>query len=397
MSQQDVRGNRMGEPEDPKSMEEAVAQTQREAVESLDRDAEDYLTLSQWQLVWRDFKKHKLAILGGVVLLLLYAVVIFAGFLAPHGPQQKFTDYQYLAPQRVRFVGPEGLQRPFIYGLKSARNPDTLEIEYVVDETVQYPIRFFVRGAPYRIAGIIPSRLKLFGVEEGPLFLLGTDRLGRDLLTRILYGTQISLTVGLVGVVISFVLGITFGGVSGFYGGVVDDIIQRIIEFLMSIPKLPLWMALAAALPIDWPVVKMYFAITLVLSIIGWTGLARVVRGKILALREEEFSQAAKAFGARNRWIIFRHLVPNFMSYLLVSATLSVPRMILGETSLSFLGLGLQPPAVSWGVLLKDAQQVQIVADYPWLLLPGLCVVITVLSFNFVGDGLRDAADPYKK
>lgn len=353
-------------------------------------------SLTHWQLVFREFRRHKLAVAGTFILVFMYLVALMSDFIAPYNPGRVHSEYTYMSPRRIRVFHEGSLTRPFVYGVRSARDPDTLERVFEADESVRYPLRFFARtDVEYEFLGLFQSNVKLFSAGDGPMFILGTDRMGRDLFSRILYGARISLTIGLVGVFISFVLGVIIGGLSGFYGGVIDEIFQRIIEFLISIPQLPLWMALSAAIPMGWPVVRMYFAITVVLSIIGWTGLARVVRGKILSLREEEFALAAKAAGAKDTWVIFRHLVPNFTSYILVSITLAIPQMILGETALSFIGLGLQPPAVSWGVLLQGAQQVQVVANYPWLLLPGVAVIVTVLCFNFVGDGLRDAADPY--
>jgi peptide/nickel transport system permease protein len=353
-------------------------------------------SLTHWQLVYREFRRHKLAVIGTFILIFMYAVALLSDFIAPYDPGRVHAGFSYMFPQRIRVFHEGTLMPPFVYGVRSARDPVTLERIFEIDESVQYPVRFFTpTNVEYEFLGLFRSNVKLFSAGEAPMFIMGTDRLGRDLFSRILYGARISLTIGLVGVFISFVLGVIIGGLSGFYGGVIDEIFQRIIEFLIAIPQLPLWMALSAVIPLGWPVIRMYFAITVILSVIGWTGLARVVRGKILSLREEEYALAAKAAGAGDSWVIFRHLVPNFMSYILVSITLAIPHMILGETALSFIGLGLQPPAVSWGVLLQGAQQVQVVANYPWLLLPGIAVIITVLCFNFVGDGLRDAADPY--
>jgi len=286
-----------------------------------------------------------------------------------------------------------------VYGLIRERHPVTLRYRFVEDETVLYTIRFFVRGQPYKLWNTFETDIHFFGVDdpEGRIFLFGTDKLGRDLFSRILYGARISLSIGLVGVFLSFVLGLLIGGVSGFFGGVVDESIQRVIELLRSIPTIPLWMSLSAALPRDWPILRIYFGITILLSVVSWTSLARVVRGKLLSLREEDFVIAAKLSGSGEWRIITRHLLPSFTSHIIVSITGSIPGMILGETSLSFLGLGLQPPAVSWGVLLKDAQQVVEIAHHSWLLIPSAFVITTVLMFNFLGDGLRDAADPYSR
>ena len=352
---------------------------------------------SQWQLMWWKFRKHHLAMAAGLVIVALYVVATFCEFLAPYTLNHRQVAYSFAPPQRLHFVSDEGVHfRPFVYGIKGVRHPETLRKFYVEDREQLYAVRLFVRGAPYRFWGLFETDVHLFGVDDGgTLFLLGTDHLGRDLLSRIIYGSRISLTIGLVGVTLSFVFGLVIGVVSGYYGGWIDNLIQRGIEILRSFPSIPLWMALAAALPSSWSPLQIYMGITVVLSFIGWTGLARQVRGKILSLREEDFATAALLAGA-SRWrIMTRHLLPSFMSHIIVSLTLAVPGMILGETSLSFLGLGLRPPVTSWGVLLKEAQNVQAVAFQPWLLTPVVFVIITVLAFNFVGDGLRDAADPY--
>ena len=354
---------------------------------------------SQWQLMWWKFRKHHLAMAAGMVIIALYVVAVFCEFLAPYTLNHRQVAYAFAPPQRLNFVSDEGVHlRPFVYGFKGVRHPETLRKFYIEDREQRYAIRLFVRGAPYRFWGLFETDVHLFGVDEGgTLFLLGTDHLGRDLLSRIIYGSRISLTIGLVGVTLSFVFGLVIGVVSGYYGGWIDNLIQRGIEILRSFPSIPLWMALAAALPSSWSPLQIYMGITVVLSFIGWTGLARQVRGKILSLREEDFATAALIVGA-SRWrIMTRHLLPSFMSHIIVSLTLAVPGMILGETSLSFLGLGLRPPVTSWGVLLKEAQNVQAVAFQPWLLTPVIFVIITVLAFNFVGDGLRDAADPYSR
>jgi peptide/nickel transport system permease protein len=361
------------------------------------RAQENYFVASQWQLMWMKFRKHELAIIGSTVLIILYGVAIFCEFIAPYDIYKRSADL-FAPPQKIHFIDPQGKFHlvPFVYGLKGDMDPVTWRRTFQEDTSQIYPIRLFVRGDEYKLWSLFPMRLHLFGVQEpGVLFLFGTDDLGRDFFSRNLYAARTSLSVGLVGVFVSFVLGATLGGISGYYGGLPDTVIQRAIEFLLSIPRIPLWMALAAALPADWPVIRVYFGITIVLSVLGWPSLARVVRGKLLELRGEDFVMAARIAGASDGYIIARHLLPRFASYLIVSLTLAIPSMILGETSLSFLGVGLRPPAVSWGVLLNQGQNVQSIAHHPWLLITALFVIVTVLAFNFLGDGLRDAADPY--
>jgi peptide/nickel transport system permease protein len=362
-------------------------------------EEQEVLTASQWRLMWWKFRKHKLALWAAWFLFLLYAVAALCDFLAPYPLDYRNIDYAYAPPQPIRFVSDEGLHlRPFVYALEGARHPETLRKFYFEDREQRLPIRFFVRGEPYRFWGTFSTDLHFFGVEgTQPVFLLGSDSLGRDLLSRILYGARISLTIGLIGVTMSFFLGLTIDAISGYYGGWIDHGIQRLIEILQSFPAIPLWMALAAALPNTWSPIQLYLGITVVLSLISWTGLARQVRGKILSLRDEDFATAAILSGASQARVMWRHLLPSFMSHIIVALTLAVPAMILVETALSFLGLGLRSPVTSWGVLLTEAQNVQAVAVHPWLLTPMFFVIATVLAFNFLGDGLRDAADPYSR
>ncbi len=360
-------------------------------------DETKYYVASQWELMWRKFKRHKLAIFGGIVLVFLYTSALFADFITPYDIYRRFPGHINASPQGIHFFDRGQFQlRPFVYALKQTRHPETLRRTYVEDKSVKYPVSLFVHGNRYKLFGLIDTDIHLFGAEGGYMFLFGTDKLGRDMFSRNVFAARISLSIGLVGVAISFVLGCILGGISGFYGGSADMLIQRIVEFLLCIPTIPLWMGLSAAMPPEWSPIRVYFGITIILAIRGWCGLARVVRGKILELREEDFAMAAKIAGASDMRIIVTHLLPGFFSYLIVSLTLAIPWMILGETALSFLGLGLRPPVVSWGVLLKDAQNFRTVSLHPWLLIPGLFVILTVLVFNFLGDGLRDAADPYK-
>ena len=362
---------------------------------------EEVYTATQWQLMWWRFRKHKLALISTSVLILLYLAGAFCEFLAPHDPHRYNVKRVYAPPQPLRFVGERGFRlRPFVYAVVSTRNMETLRVEYQVDTSIEIPVHFFVSSDPYKLWGLWKTDLHLFGLQEEDdpmLFLFGGDEMGRDVLSRVLYGSRVSLSIGLIGVAMNLVLGITIGGVSGYFGGLADTLIQRVIEFLRSIPGIPLWMTLAAALPRDWTPIRIYFGITVILSLLSWTGLARVVRGRFLALREEDFVLAARLGGATEMRTILYHMVPSFTSHLIASMTLSIPNMILSETSLSFLGLGLQPPIVSWGVLLQEAQNLRSVVHAPWMFLPGLTVVIAILAFNFVGDGLRDAADPYTR
>ena len=369
------------------------------------RPALTYDMLNQRQLTLLKFRKHKLAVAAGFLLAGLYVMAIFSPFFAPYGKYERNLDYIYCPPQKLGFNWEKGL---YARGLKRVVDPVTLNSRYVDAPENDAPLGFFVKGKPYRLWGIIPSERHFFGVDPERIpdfrpgdearyvyFLAGADKFGCDIWSRIVQGSTISLSVGLVGVFLSFLFGVVIGGISGYCGGAVDTAIQRVIEIINSFPQLPMWLALAAAVPSDWGPLETYFAITVTLSLLSWTGLARVVRGKILSLREEDYAVAARLLGASHPRILFRHLLPAFASHIIVTLTLTVPGMILGETSLSFLGLGLRPPVVSWGVVLQDCMNVKAVIDYPWLLAPVLMLVFAVLCFNFLGDGLRDAADPY--
>ncbi len=351
---------------------------------------------SQWQLMWWKFRKHKLAMISGIIVLGFYFVALFCEFFAPTLPT-KYVDVYATAPPQQLYLFLDGNWYPHVNGYQFERDPISLRKTWSIDPQVKIPIGLFVHGEPYKLWGLIPGDLHLIGPKNvgDPFYLLGADMIGRDVFSRLIYSSRISLTVGLIGMVISLTLGILLGGISGLVGGALDNIIQRLIEILLSIPTLPIWLALAAVVPIDWPALRVYFMISIILSLISWTGMARVVRSKFLALREEDFVMAAMLDGCGRGRLIVRHMLPSFLSHIIASVTLSIPRMILGETALSFLGLGLRPPVVSWGVMLQDTQKVAVIARYPWLLAPGGAVFLIVLTLNFLGDGLRDAADPY--
>lgn len=357
---------------------------------------------SQWKLTWWRFRKHRVAMVSAVVVISIYLVALFAEFLAPFPTDMYNSRYTFAPPQRVHFFlsTDKGLQfKPHVNGFDVEIDPVALRRTFVIDPEVVYPIGFFVEGFSYRMLGFIETNIHLIGPVNpaDPMYLLGADRLGRDVFSRLIFGTRVSMSIGLVGVMVSFVLGILLGGISGLYGGMADNLIQRLIEFIRSVPTIPLWLGLAAAMPMTWSPLAVYFGITIILSLIGWTDLARVVRGRFLTLRTEDFVMAARLDGAGQQRIIWKYMVPSFTSHIIASLTLAIPGMILAETALSFLGLGLRPPIVSWGVLLQEAQNIRAVATAPWLLAPGVAVVVTVLALNFLGDGLRDAADPYSR
>jgi peptide/nickel transport system permease protein len=361
--------------------------------------AEERVSLaSNWTLVWWRFRKHRLAMASAVVLIGLYAVVLCPDFFSTQDPEATEARLAFIPVQGPRLF--EGVRwSPWVPAVVGKRNPTTLRMEWQVDPAQKVRVRFFVRGYPYRVLGLLPWSLHLLGAADGDttgrVHLLGTDRLGRDQWSRLMHGTQTSMTIGLVAVTLSVVLGVLLGGVSGYFGGLPDLVIQRLIELLQSLPTIPIWLALTAALPRDWTPIQVFFAITVILSLVGWTTLGREVRSRFLALREEDFVLAADLAGCSRARIIARHMVPTFLSHIIATSTLAIPAMIINETSLSFLGLGIRPPAISWGVLLQEAQNIQTLALAPWLLIPGLVVILSVLAFNLVGDGLRDAADPY--
>lgn len=367
------------------------------SIEKLTPEQEKVYLASQWQLMWWKLKRHRLAVVSGLVLLCMYVSILFVEIISPYNLHTGNDDATYAPPQRVHLFHEGSFVGPFVYDRNVQRNMETFMQEYTEDTSEPKPIRFFCSGDSYKFWGLFEADFHLVCPPKGSdMYLLGTDRLGRDMFSRIMYGARISLTIGLIGIAISFAFGILLGGLAGYYGGWVDFIVQRTIEVIRSFPELPLWMALSAVLPVNWSPILIFFGITVILAMLDWTGLARAVRSKLLALREEDYCTAAELMGAKPKRIILRHLLPGFSSHLIASASLSVPSMILGETALSFLGLGLRPPITSWGVLLNEAQDINVIALYPWLILPVVNVIIVILAFNFFGDGLRDAADPYK-
>ncbi|RWL21235.1 ABC transporter permease [Mesorhizobium sp.] len=375
----------------------SIAPIDLQSVEAMTPEQSKVFQASQFRLMWWKFRKHRLAVVSGLFLAVLYFGILICEFLAPYDLHTRNMDYIYSPPQRVHLFHNGQFVGPFVYGRQMTLDMDTLKRNYIEKKDDVQRIRFFCKGDSYRFWGLIEGdRHFVCPAENGQLFLAGTDRLGRDVLSRIIYGARISLTIGLVGISFSFLLGIVIGGLAGYHGGIFDLIVQRVIEVLQSIPSIPLWLALAAIMPITWSPILIYFGITVILGLLDWTGLARAVRSKLLALREEDYVLAAQLMGARSSRIIGRHLIPGFMSHLIATATISIPGMILGETALSFLGLGLRAPITSWGILLTEARSVSVIAFYPWLLLPMLPVILVILAFNFLGDGLRDAADPYK-
>ncbi|MFK7857536.1 MAG: ABC transporter permease [Granulosicoccus sp.] len=352
---------------------------------------------SQMRLMWLYFRQHRLALASGIFLVLIYLAILIVEFLAPYNLHTRHTEYIYAAPTSIHIFRDGELVRPFAYGQTMTLDMNTLRRNYTDDLNDIQPLRFFCRGDSYKFWNLFESDVHLVcPAEGGQLFLLGTDRLGRDVLSRTIYGARISLTIGILGVAMSFILGIVIGGIAGYRGGVFDMLVQRLTEVLQSIPSIPLWMALATIIPLTWSPLLVYMGITVILGLLDWTGLARAVRSKLLSLREEDYVVAAQLLGAKSGRVIRRHLIPGFMSHLIASATLTVPSMILGETALSFLGIGLRPPITSWGILLTEARSINIIALYPWLLFPVVPVILVILAFNFLGDGLRDAADPYK-
>lgn len=378
-----------------------TASEEKEVLEELTSQGTDQIySASQWQLMWWRLKKHKLAMIASIVLAILYLIVIFADFLAVAEPKLSEAKRGEMPPQAIRLKFDGINPQLYVYGTKGVRDPATFKKVFSPDKETQVPVRLFAKGYEYKLLGFIPLDRHLFGVNaplkaEETIYILGTDVQGRDVWSRLMLATRISMTIGLLSVALSLFLGILLGGISGYYGGLLDLVIQRVIEILRSIPTIPLWMAIAASVPQDWSITRVYFAITIIIAMFEWTRLAREVRGRFLSLRDEDFVTAAALMGASKIRIIFVHMVPSFMSHIIASSTLMIPFIIISETSLSFLGLGLRPPAISWGVMLQAAQNIQTIALTPWQLVPAALVIIAVLAFNFLGDGLRDAADPY--
>ncbi len=370
--------------------------------EDLKKAGEQVYVAPPWKLMWWRFRKHKMALICAGVLIVFYFVALFCEFVSPYDPDGALLQFKQVPPTAIHIRDTAGqFQFPFVYQHKRAMDPQTLKITYVEDTSARYPIEFFVHGFKYKLLGLWPTDLHLYGVPSGKdqqgVFMLGTDRLGRDMFSRVCYGARLSLSMGMVSVFLSLAFGVVLGGISGYFGGKVDIVIQRVIEFIRTIPTIPLYMTLSAALPVNWPVERVYFGITMILALVGWTFLARVVRGRFLAMREEDFVLAARLNGSSEMRIILRHMLPSFLSYIIAALTLNIPNMILAETGLSFIGLGLRAPAISWGVLLQEATNISSLMLSPWVLAPGFAVVISVLAFNFLGDGLRDAADPYAR
>ena len=372
--------------------------SQTAETQAISAEEREYIA-SQWTLVWRRFLKHRLAVGATIMIIVFYLIAIFCEFLAIHDPYAQNAQRSFVPPQRVHFFDGWKPTWPYVNGLIRERNPVTLKPEYKADETKRYSIKLFARGHDYELLGVFDTNIHLIGLDTDedpiPLYLFGSDRMGRDGFSRLMYATRISMSIGLVGVALSLFLGVLLGGISGYRGGVVDVLIQRFIEFIRSIPTIPLWLGLAAAVPQEWTQIQIYFAITIIISLLGWTTLAREVRGRFLALRSEDFVMAARLYGTSELRIIFRHMIPSFTSHIIATTTLAVPAIIIAETALSFLSLGLRPPTISWGTLLFEAQNLNAISNAPWLMIPAPFVLLAILAFNFMGDGLRDAADPY--
>lgn len=361
-------------------------------------EEKDNKSESQWAKIKRRFFRHRLGVLGMTIVTILFLVALLANFIGPYHMTTQNKGYSYAPPTRIHIFTEDGrLTRPFVYSMDKERDKETWELKYEEDKSKRYPVKFFLSGDSYEFLGLFTTDIHLFGTgsSEALIFLFGADQFGRDLFSRILWGARVSMTIGPLGILISFTLGIIFGGISGFFGGSFDMIIQRFTELIMSFPQLPLWLALRASFPDTWNSVVTYLVMVMILAFVNWAKVARVIRGQFLSLKQEEFTVAAKALGCSNKRIIFRHILPGTTSYLIVAATVAVPGYILGESSLSFLGLGIREPMASWGLLLRDAQSITSLESHPWLMIPGVFIIIAVLAFNFMGDALRDAVDPF--